>query len=119
MMVFPGGCGGDGRVQISGVVTLDGVPIESGTIAFRPVDGSGPTAGVLISHGRYSARVWPGRMRVEIQGYKEVGQERALASDPDSPIVPKTEPIVPEKYNTKSILTIDVNEDAGDVDFRL
>jgi hypothetical protein len=37
------GCG-TGRATVEGTVSLDGQPIESGSIVFEPADGAGPTA---------------------------------------------------------------------------
>ena len=119
LLVFTGSCGGDGRVDVAGQVTFDGKPIDQGTIDFVPADGQGPTAGGLIQGGRYSVRVAPGRKRVEIQGCREVGRGRVVEFDPDSPIVPITKPIVPEKYNTHTTLTIDVKKSVDDADFHL
>ena len=118
-MVLLAGCGGDGRVQVAGTVTLDGESIETGTIAFRPADGQGPTAGALITAGRYTVRVTPGRMSVEIEGFRETGRGPLEPSDPDSPIVAMTEPIVPPKYNTATELQVDVSASNRRLDFPL
>jgi len=119
LLLLVAGCGGDGRVKISGTVTLDGVPIETGTISFHPADGAGPTAESLISEGRYALQVAVGKKKVAIEGYKVVGQEHVFPDDPTSPLAPKTEPIVPEKYNTQTTLTFDVSEAVEDADFDL
>lgn len=119
MAVLGGGCGGDGRVKVGGTVTLNGVPIENGTINFRSFDGGRPTAGSWIKGGRYRVSLAPGKMRVEIQGYRQVGQEHAVANDLSSPIVPKLDPIVPARYNTQTTLEIDVKESQDNVDFLL
>ena len=116
LLLLAGGCGGDGRVEIGGKVTLDGVPVETGTISFQPADGDGPTAEALISNGRYAVAVALGKKKVAIQGYKVVGQEHVFPDDPTSPLAPKTEPIVPEKYNTQTTLTFDVSEAVDDAD---
>ena len=114
------GCGGDGRIEVGGQVTFDGQPIDRGTIDFLPADGQGPTAGGLIEGGRYSVRVAPGKKRVEIQGFREVGREKVVDFDPDSPVVPITKPFVPAQYNTASTLTFDAQRatDAANFDLR-
>ena len=61
----------------------------------------------------------PGKKSIEIQGYKEVGRGHAMEGDPSSPIVAKTAPIVPAKYNTDTTLMIDVHEGANNGDFSL
>jgi hypothetical protein len=52
------GCGGGGgsldTVPISGVVTLDGTPVEGANVVFAPTSGDGSAAsGVTDSSGRY------------------------------------------------------------------
>ena len=51
------GCGDPStakRGEVSGIVTLDGKPIEKGAIVFVPMNGTpGPTAGAEIHDGRY------------------------------------------------------------------
>src|SRR5215471_15434875 len=51
-----GGCG-DGKMQVapvSGIVTLDGAPLKSASITFRPKDGGRPSFGVTNEQGRYT-----------------------------------------------------------------
>jgi len=119
MLLLAVGCGGDGRVEIGGTVTLDGVPIENGTISFQPADGDGPTAEALITGGRYTVEVAVGQKKVAIQGYKVVGQQHVFPDDPTSPMTSKTEPIVPTKYNTDSTLTFEVTKATDDANFDL
>jgi hypothetical protein len=113
------GCEHDRRIEIGGLVTLDGVPLQRGVVEFAPADGRGPTAGALISDGRYTIRVAPGIMKVRIQGYKVVGEERAVAEDPESPVVPKVEPILPARYNAETTLTFEVVRSTTSADFAL
>ena len=51
------GCGGDSKMAtVSGAVTLDGNPVETGAITFVPANGNAPTAGGQIKDGRYSVQ---------------------------------------------------------------
>lgn len=50
--MFLAGC--DKSTSIQGRVTLNGKPVEEGTISFRPTDGKGPSAGGVIAYGEYS-----------------------------------------------------------------
>ena len=69
------GCGRS--ADLSGNVSYDGQPVESGTITFVPADGGGPTAGALITEGRYRARdLSPGSKVVQIQGFRDVPMAR-------------------------------------------
>ncbi len=47
------GCGGK-PATVSGVVTLDGKPLERGSVGFTPVAGGMRAAGVIDSEGNYT-----------------------------------------------------------------
>ena len=67
------GCS-DGKVVVRGMVTVDGQPIEEGSISLEPADGQGPTTGGLIKEGKYeligNAAVTPGDKIVRIVGLR-------------------------------------------------
>jgi len=73
------GCGGSDvdRVGVSGTVTLDGRPLESGAILLRP-KGADPSAGTQIEGGRFTiARrdgPSPGDYRVDIRSFRDTGR---------------------------------------------
>ena len=58
MSGFFAGCSGDPgprRVAVSGNVTVDGKPMESGIIRFLPTSkNGGPSASVLVTDGHFS-----------------------------------------------------------------
>jgi len=57
------GCGS--KSSVSGRVTLDGQPVESGFVTFFPVEDKGQSVGTDIVHGEYSIDVLtPGKKRV-------------------------------------------------------
>jgi hypothetical protein len=106
------GCGGDSRRQaIEGTVTLDGQPLETGQISFRPQPGSpGPTAGAPIAQGRFSIKpkggTFAGGFRVEITASRPTGRkvpDRFTGSPVD-----EISQYLPAKYNTQSELTAQV-----------
>jgi hypothetical protein len=110
-----GGCGGDaeGRRAISGTVTLDGVPLEEGSIGFEPVERSKISSGAMISKGNYSiARqqgLPPGKYRVEIHAVKPgTGMKRppggGLGSEKGTPAVE----LIPASWNRQSEHFIEV-----------
>jgi len=108
------GCGGSGgRVGVAGNVTLDGKPIEDGSIVFESADRSGPSAGGKIQQGTYSfagdAGVMPGKKTVRIFGLRKTGKQVAggVASDM-SQMVDEIEQYVPAIYNEQSTLTCEV-----------
>ncbi len=47
------GCGGK-PASVSGIVTLDGKPLQRGTVGFTPVASGMRAAGVIDSDGKYS-----------------------------------------------------------------
>jgi hypothetical protein len=93
MAVWCGGCGGGGEgATVSGTVTLDGTPIEDGSISFSP-EGEGSSAGTKIVKGKYSAKnVTTGKNRVHIDaavpGKKPTREERAKGgvTAPENPV---------------------------------
>ncbi len=106
------GCGSSGlrMVSVAGQVTLNGKPLEEGTIDFQDPHGNAPNAQALIRQGAYNCQVLPGRKKVVIQGFKVVGKERASRADPDSPLVDRKEQFLPPKYSspTSTELTADI-----------
>ena len=113
------GCTGDGLGAVSGVVSLDGRPIENGTIEFLPADGKGPTAAAIIEGGRYQVRVAPGAKEVRIVGYRKTGERHVDPGDPSSPMIDVQDQIVPARYNTASELRCEVGAGRGRHDFEL
>ena len=70
------GCSRDGRLAASGTVTLDGKPLESGAITFKPAPGSeGHSAGESLENGQFQlAGTWgfkPGKYFVTIQSFAD------------------------------------------------
>lgn len=102
------GCGGADidRVGVSGTVTLDGQPLENGSILFLP-KGEGPSAGTQIENGRFaiapSDGPSPGNYRVEIRSFRGTGQ---MIPDDDLPgqMVERRDQIIPARYNHASEL---------------
>jgi hypothetical protein len=72
------GCGGAGLVEVRGRVLLDGAPLASGLIGFRPIEGTtGPTAGAEIKDGAYQVPngLAPGTYAVEIRSWQKTGKQ--------------------------------------------
>jgi hypothetical protein len=114
------GCaGGSDTGEVSGTVTYDGKPVEDGAISFFPSDGKGPTAGGTIKNGKYTATKVPvGTAKVSISGSKVVGKKKVYDT-PDSPEMPVTKELLPEKYNTKTELTLDVKSGSNEKNWDL
>jgi hypothetical protein len=113
------GCGGRaGKGTVTGRVTLDGNPVEKGTIQFFPVDGKGQTAHALIQGGNFTAEVPVGPKRVEINAPRVVGKRKAYDT-PDSPLVEEYRETIPTKYNARSELRTEVKPGRNEADFGL
>ncbi len=115
------GCGPkDGLTPISGTVTLDGAPIEKGTINFAPKGGPGTAAGGPIVNGKYEARVSPGKMAVTIYAQKTEKVENPTEEQIERGLTENVVNIIPAKYNSASTLEADVAEGQKDpINFEL
>src|SRR5688500_13296358 len=74
------GCGAGGDLgSISGTITVDGAPVEIGTIHFRPADAPDSRgAGASIEAGRFQLPtehgLKPGKYEVSVQASQKTGQ---------------------------------------------
>src|SRR6478609_202049 len=111
------GCGGDnprGRKALSGVVTLDGAPLDKGAIEFHPLDESGMQSGGLIQAGKYAIPAPQGatfgKYRVVIYDtYDTPPLPPGLM--PGDPLPPAPKPKVPADWNSKSKHEIEVKKE--------
>lgn len=114
--VFTLGCSNEPRLYpVSGSVTFDGQPVESGDILFlSPAGDRGPDP-AKIEKGKYALKTTAGKKRVEISASRiRPGGARGAGGEP----VP--EEYIPAKYNLESELTADVKEaDDNVADFDL
>ena len=114
--------GPDGRLPVSGTVSVNGTPIESGAISFEPLGTPAiktPSGGAILD-GKYAVPMAqglvPGEYVVRIYGYKEAGVDE---SHPLKPLI--RDPIVPDKYGTFSELkaTVAAGETKFDFDLKV
>jgi hypothetical protein len=66
------GCNRNNQVEISGTVTMEGKPVQGGSVAFSAIDGSSPVEGAVITNGAYRAKVTAGEKIVKVIGTKNV-----------------------------------------------
>src|SRR5262249_57752586 len=93
----------DGRLAVSGTVTLEGVPLSGGTIIFEPIDGQGSTSGAAIENGEDSidrkVGLKPGKYRVAItagDGKTPASEDEAAA--PGGPTNIRPADLIPPQY---------------------
>jgi hypothetical protein len=111
------GCGGE--TTVSGNINVDGKRLPEGSITFFPVDGKTNTAGDKIFDGRYGpVKVPVGSMKVSISAPKIKGYKK-LYNTPNSPERPLFAEALPEKYNEKTELRMDVKPGPNQKDFEL
>lgn len=124
------GCGtrsGPTRASVEGLVSVDGEPIEKGSITFTPTEGtSGPIAGGPIERGRYringSSGPVVGRQLVSIRGLKKSGRQVPVTADAELPsggLVEELIPAVPPQYNDRTTLVREIVRGHQAVDFAL
>lgn len=111
LIVLASGCRDDGKVRVSGSVTLDGNPVNNGSIIFEAADGGpGAFSGGIIE-GAYELRSTPGSKKVRISAYRSSsGQSDHSAA---------FENYVPARYNDKTSLVREVAPEKNQIDFAL
>jgi hypothetical protein len=126
LAIFGTGCKGNSeRVPISGRVTMDGKPIEAGSINFEPIDKKGQSTGAVIVNGEYQITgknsPIPGTKVVRISAGRKTGR-RIPAGEPSPPdaMVDEIKQYIPAIYNSQSTLTCEVpSQGSKQIDFDL
>lgn len=120
------GCGlGAAGTAVTGSVTLDGEPLESGRIVFEP-QGAGKMAIGTIAQGTYQIAAdqapTPGTYLIRITAERPTGKNTAVVSRSleDQAPAEQYEQYLPAKYNSRSELTLQIPQDStGKHDFAL
>ena len=129
------GCSGKtdewNRAAVQGRITLDGQPLQSGTITFFPIGGTkGPAGGGEIVAGEYSIPVEQGPVvganRIEVRSVQKTGRmvPSPTAVEADGPyvegrLVEEFADVVPKRYNTYSELEREVAPGVNQFDLQL
>jgi hypothetical protein len=117
--VLLAGCSGNQTAAVTGMVRVDGEPLEKGSISFVPVDGKGVTAGGEILDGKYTvAKVSPGTMTVQIR-YPKVAGTKKLDDTPESPTRDVFREALPAKFNDRTELRLEVQAGNNEKDWDL
>ena len=112
------GCGSGteiDRFPVTGTVTLDGAPLDNGTI--RLLDPNGGADGGAIANGTFSLRATAGSKRVEIEATQESTKE---VEGKEGTGITQIEHLVPAQYNRNSSLTAEISADEpNELEFEL
>lgn len=111
------GCGPGnplGRKAVSGNVTLDGSPIQNGSISFSPVDGSATTSsGAVVLSGKYSIEaadgLTDGKYLVRINAIDPSTITELPPDHMPGDDLPESKELIPSEWNSKSDKTVEVS----------
>jgi len=124
--LFVVGCGsgsvGPTGVAVSGTVTLNGVPLDQGTVLIK---WPGSAAGGEIANGKFAIPAdlgpVPGKHRVEISSLE--GGSKVTSTDPAKAMEEANGPPpverIPANYNIQSTLTAEVKAGGDPLSFEL
>ena len=115
------GCGpNDGLNEVTGMVTLDGQPVENGNINMGPMAGqSGVGVGGPITNGLYKIRASEGEMVVNIRWPKMEKIDNPTADEQAHGVTERQIEMIPSKYNRESTLKVTVQKGKNTFDFDL
>jgi len=119
LLLIVSGCREPNRAAVGGKVTLDGQPVEEGTISFIPPSGHpGPTAWGPIKEGTYAISAHQGPAptanRVEIHWTRRTGRK-----SPYFPEMDEYREAIPDRYHRDSQLQVEVKPGENRLDFEL
>lgn len=110
----------NGKVGITGTVSVDGKPLDKGLITFIPVE-KGVAAGGEIVDGLYqiesSGGLSPGEYKVEIDSQKPTGKK--VPETIGTGMIDEYASVIPEKYNRKTELKVQIQPSDNKHDFTL
>ncbi len=109
-----GGSNGPATYRVSGNVTLDGKPIDTGRITFKDPAGQAKSMEAPIKNGSYSFLCTAGKKKIEITSLRKVeGKQNKVGGNPGDPIGPNNsadiyEEAIPAQYNKDTTLEQEV-----------
>lgn len=127
LTLLAAGCGGgadDGlpRQPVAGTVTLDGKPIASGLITFKPRNAPEPVATAVIEDGEFALARHegpvPGPHVVSVWSREQTGKKVPDPFDPEN-LVDEVKEIVPPRYNLGTELSAEIAEGKNSLEFPL
>lgn len=110
------GCGGDDgpvKYEVTGLVTVNGEPLDEGEIRFLPEDGHGTVGATRIENGEFTLMSEAGNKRVEIRSAKAGEGAAEQFKFPGGTAMPSNLRFetIPKQYNQESTLTALVTSD--------
>ncbi|MEX2309421.1 MAG: hypothetical protein WD738_17610 [Pirellulales bacterium] len=102
--------------DVQGSVTVNGEPLENGSIRFIPVNGDTQATGGTIQVGKFHVQVPVTKQRVEIAA-NIIDPEKTPPNATADEIVMKH--LVPDRYNLQSELTLDVTPGLNEPTYNL
>lgn len=103
--------------EVTGVVVLDGNPVEGVSVQFIPEKGRSSN-GLTNEKGRFELSYLPQTKGAKVGKHKVIIQT-PVSEDEFDPEAPKPVEKIPAKYNTKSTLTAEVKAGENQLDFEL
>jgi hypothetical protein len=115
------GCGPrSDRLEVSGNVTLDGAPLDAGSIRFTATGEKPLASGAMVTNGQYlipqEHGLAPGKYHVEITSPDTKSPPVMARATSGGPGIPVARERIPAEYNTNSKHSIEVTPD-GDNEF--
>lgn len=101
--------------KVTGIVTLNGQPVPSASITFIPTEGGRPATGETDANGEYTL-TFSTRLRGAKVGNNKVVIGTARDAGDKAPAVRES---IPDRYNHKSDLFVDVQAGSNQFDFHL
>lgn len=117
------GCGPtDGKVEVTGVVLVDGEPLPGASLAFIGGGGGIFGTGSTDEAGKFTIRAAPGSNEVSVSAYDTTGaadaaemdeEDQLMGSEEDIAGVQMPNPLVAQKYFNASTSGISINVEQG------
>ena len=125
---FLSGCGeaGGEPCSVKGSISLNGIPIETGTIVLEPQGQGGARGGASIKNGKYEIPIergmWVGSFIVRVTGFRETGETEAPFETLEGEVaddIAVVEELVPHEFNSKSTLNVELEGGENERNFEL
>jgi len=118
LLIGLAGCGGPEHPEVgrvSGVITLDGQPLEGATVMFQPTEGRASIA-TTDSAGKYSMTYLDGVPGAKLGSHQVIIRTEIPGEDGQPPIAKEK---LPKKYHEQTELTAEVKPGSNTFDFDL